>query len=212
MMITMNTPSLFALRTAVERFGAGTGRPFEGAGSFDGTDPESCRSLLNWLNSWGCRIRVPRDGEEDVFAAAMEQWWRKYRRLLPRRGSALARLTDAEIGNAGECFGALVTVQAGDPARPRTLGPTAASKALYAFRPRALMPWDDAIAKALHGARDADAYAAHQRLGRAWAADILESTGLSETRLAATLGDRGRSLAKIFDDYCYLRFTRMEQL
>ncbi len=211
-MINVETPSLMALRIAGARFGPSAGRPFEGAASFDGTDPESCRTLLNWLNSWGCRIRVPRDGEVDLFAAAMGQWWRKYRRLLPRRGSTLALLTDAEIGNAGECFGALMLVQAGDPVRPRTLGPTAASKALYAFRPRALMPWDDAIAKALHGGRDAAAYAAHQRLGRAWAADLLESTGLSEAKLAATLGAHGRSLAKIFDDYCYLRFTRMEQL
>ena len=212
MMIAVNTPGLDALRTAVERFGAASGRPFEGARAFDGADPESCRTLLNWLNSWGCRIRVPRDGEEDLFAAGMAQWWRKYRRLLPRQRSTLAGLSDAEIGNAGECFEALVMVQAGDPARPRMLGPTAASKALYALRPRALMPWDDAIAKALHGGRDAAAYAAHQRLGRAWAADILEQSGLSEARLAAALGDPGRSLAKIFDDYCYLRFTRMERL
>jgi hypothetical protein len=74
------------------------------------------------------------------------------------------------------------------------------------------MPWDDAIASKLHGARDGKAYAAHQRLGRAWAADILNSTGLSAKQLAAQLGDPERSLAKIFDDYCYLRFTRMEQL
>jgi hypothetical protein len=45
-----------------------------------------------------------------------------------------------------------------------------------------------------------------------WATDIRQSTGLSGKQLAATLGDPGRSLAKIFDDYCYLRFTRMEQL
>jgi hypothetical protein len=208
----MEAPTFAALCTAVARFGAASGRPFEGSESFDGADPESCRRLLNWLNKWGCRIRTPRDGEEDIFATGMAQWWGKYGNSLPHQDASLANLTDAEIDNAGECFGDLVAVQAGNPARPRTLGPTAASKTLYALRPRALMPWDDAIAKALHNARDARAFAAHQRLGRAWAADILHSVGLSEKQLAATLGDPERSLAKIFDDYCYLRFTRMEQL
>lgn len=213
-MISVNkaTPSMEALRTAVARFGPASGRSFEGSESFDGTDPRSCRTLLNWLNKWGCRIRTPRDGEEDVFATGMAQWWGKYGGSLPDPHTELADLTDAEIDNAGECFGDLVVVTAGNPARPRTLGPTAASKTLYAFRPRALMPWDDAIASKLHGARDAAAFAAHQRLGRVWATDIRRSTGLSGKQLAATLGDPERSLAKIFDDYCYLRFTRMEQL
>ena len=216
-MISVNTPSLeapslAALRTAVARFGAASGRPFEGAESFDGADPQHCRTLLNWLNKWGCRIRTPRDGEEDIFAIGMAQWWDKYGTELPGPHTGLAGLTDAEIDSAGECFGDLMVVAAGDPVRPRTLGSTAAAKTLYAFRPRALMPWDDAIASKLHGARDGKAYAAHQRLGRAWAADLLKNTGLSERQLAAALGDPERSLAKIFDDYCYLRFTRMEQL
>jgi hypothetical protein len=110
-MISVNTPSLGAtpslegLQIAVARFGAASGRPFDGAESFDGADPRHCRTLLNWLNKWGCRIRTPRDGEEDIFATGMAQWWGKYRTELPDPRTELAGLTDAEIDNAGECFG-----------------------------------------------------------------------------------------------------------
>jgi hypothetical protein len=99
---------------------------------------------------------------------------------------------------------------AGSAVRPRSLGSAAASKLLHALRPRALMPWDEAIADHLHGARDAAAYAAHQRVGRAWAAALLAGAGVGEETLAGLPGRPGRTLAKMLDDYCYLRFTRLE--
>lgn len=201
------TPSLEALRAAVAAFKSASA-PL----TFDSSDPDPWDALLKWLNSWNCRIRYPRDGEKDLFAIGMAQWWDKYSALLPDRESSLAHLTDAEIIGAGDCFAGLVTVAVGDPAKPRTLQSTAASKALYAFRSCAFMPWDAAIANKLHRGRDGSAYVAHQRLGRAWARDLLGSTGLSEERLAESLGTPGRPLAKILDDYCYLRFTRGETL
>lgn len=214
-------PSVAALRAAVAAFRGPAATPlvatpsgvirFNGA-LFDGAAPGHCRALLNWLNSWGCRIRYPRNGEPDLFAAGMHQWWARHGDALPPATSSLPDLTDQDIVQVGDCFAELAGIAVGDPARPRTLGATAASKVLYALRPHAFMPWDEAIARRLHGGRDAAAYAAHQRLGRAWARDLLRQTGLGEAQLAATLGAAGRPLAKILDDYCYLRFTRMEPL
>ncbi|GAB3979824.1 hypothetical protein GCM10029978_076240 [Actinoallomurus acanthiterrae] len=80
------------------------------------------------------------------------------------------------------------------------------------LRPRGLMPWDEAIAQRLYGGRGPAEFVAHQRLGRSWARELLAGTGLDETGLAAALGAPGRSLSKIFDDYCYVRFTRSEPL
>ncbi len=87
------------------------------------------------------------------------------------------------------------------------MGPTAAAKALYALRPRAVMPWDLMIAERLHGGRDAVAFTAHLRLGRDWARQLLRDTGWDEPRLAAELGQPGASLARLLDQYCYVRFT-----
>ena len=69
------------------------------------------------------------------------------------------------------------------------------------------MPWDAAIALALHRARDGDAFARHQTLGRDWASALLLETGLTASRLAAAVGRPDMSLAKLLDEYCYVRIT-----
>lgn len=169
--------------------------------------PAHRRALLVWLNAWGCRLRYPRDGEHDVFSAETAGWWARRHEHLPGRDTTLARLTDAQIDLLGECYADLSAMPATPGTRPRRLGPTAATKLLHALRPDALMPWDAAIADALHGARTAAAYRAHLRLGREWAQRLLAETGLGEEALAVELGRPGRPLAKMLDDYCYLAFT-----
>ena len=69
------------------------------------------------------------------------------------------------------------------------------------------MPWDAAIALALHGARDGDAFARHLRLGREWARALLAETGLTESNLVAAAGRPMTPLAKVLDEYCYVRIT-----
>ncbi|WP_204358313.1 hypothetical protein [Streptosporangium sp. 'caverna'] len=169
--------------------------------------PAHRRALLAWLNAWGCRIRYPRDGEHDVFCAEADAWWARWGERLPGRDAVLAGLTDTEIDLLGDCYADLSAMPAAPGARPRSLGSTAATKMLHALRPRALMPWDAAIADALHGARTADAYRAHLRLGRRWARRLLAESDLGEEALAVELGRPGRPLAKMLDDYCYLEFT-----
>lgn len=207
-------PDLERLRVAVGEFAAYTSaeRSWERLLTATGpwVDPALTahrRALLTWLNAWGCRLRYPREGEHDVFCAETGAWWERWRDRLPGRDVTLARLDDAEIDVLGECYADLASMRAAPGARPRSLGPTAATKMLHALRPRALMPWDAAIADALHGARSADAYRAHLRLGREWARRLLAEAGLGEEALAVELGRPGRPLAKMLDDYCYLVFT-----
>jgi hypothetical protein len=38
----------------------------------DLADPQHAARLRKWLNQWICRIRVPREGEHDVFADSLQ--------------------------------------------------------------------------------------------------------------------------------------------
>lgn len=208
-----HAPDLEQLRAAVARFSQlpgvdRTATPETTAPTLDLAIREHRTALLRWLNSWGCRIRYPREGETDLFDAGIRDWAARWAGAMVPAEVTLAQLTHEDIALLGEYYADLANLTVGTPVRPRSLGPTAAAKALYRLRPRTFMPWDDAIANSLHGARDAMAFMAHQRLGQRWARRLLDESGLDERALASALGSEGRSLPKLLDDYCYMRFTR----
>jgi hypothetical protein len=179
-----------------ERWAAETGP------AADLSDPAHRTALHRWLNSWGCRLRYPRPGEPDLLADGLAEWWRRHAADLPP--VSLMALTDPQIDRLAEAYAALQALPAGPT---RTLGPTAAAKALYALRPAAVMPWDAAIAARLHGGRDGAAFARHLRCGRAWARAVLAESGLTERQLPAELGRGSVPLAKVLDDYLYVTIT-----
>jgi len=164
-------------------------------------------ALLRFLNAWGCRIRLPRPGEPDLFDAGTAAWWATFTSALPQ--ATLDRLSDAAISGLVVPFDALAAVRV---APARTLGSTAAAKALYALRPRSVLPWDAAIATTLHGGRDGAAFARHLTLGRSWANGVLAELGshgrpVSAAGAPALLGRGGVSLAKILDEYAFVTIT-----
>ncbi len=164
-------------------------------------------ALLRFLNAWGCRIRLPRPGEPDLFDTGIAAWWGTFSPTLPR--PSLDRLSDAAIRRLVAPFDALAAVRV-TPAR--TLGSTATAKALYALRPRSVLPWDAAIATTLHGGRDGAAFARHLMLGRDWANALLAELGsrgrsVTAAEAPALLGRGGVSLAKILDEYTFVTIT-----
>ncbi|MFE9427156.1 MmcQ/YjbR family DNA-binding protein [Kitasatospora sp. NPDC006697] len=204
-------PDLAELREAARVFaGYGPDRGWarwaaETAPAADLADPEHRAALHRWLNAWGCRIRYPRPGEPDLLADGLAAWWSRHGAGLPDpAGDTLAGLTDRQIEALAAAYGELHALPVGPT---RTLGPTAAAKALYALRPAAVMPWDAAIAKRLHGSRDTAAFARHLRCGRAWARAVLAESGLPEAELPAALGRPGVPLAKVLDDHLYVSIT-----
>ncbi|QES58998.1 hypothetical protein DEJ51_16690 [Streptomyces venezuelae] len=157
-------------------------------------------ALHRWLNSWGCRIRYPREGEPDTFGAGLAAWGERH----TLAHTPLARLTPREISRFAAAYEELAAL----PIGRRSLGPTAAAKALYALRPDSVMPWDAAIAQRLYGVRDGAAFARHLELGRSWArAALEEGGGLGEAALCARIGRPGVSLAKILDEHLYVTIT-----
>jgi hypothetical protein len=200
-------PDTESLRAAVTAFLGPAADPLATYEPLPHDDPAV---LLKWLNSWGCRIRYPRPGEPDLFGLGLREWMSARYATLPDPQTPLSELTDEEIAPLGACYAELAAIPFGAPGRPRKLGATAASKLLHGLRPRTLVPWDEAIARRLHAARDADAYLAHQRLNRDWARKLLADSGLDEAALAAAYGCPGRSLAKMLDDYAYIKLTRLD--
>jgi hypothetical protein len=169
--------------------------------------PDHRAALLRFLNGWGCRIRLPRPGEPDLFDAGIATWWDEFASTLPR--ASLDRLSDTAIRRLVAPFDALCAIRV-TPAR--TLGSTAAAKALYALRPRSVLPWDAAIATTLHGGRDGAAIARHLALGRTWADAVLTELGspgrpVSAGAAPGLLGRGGVSLAKILDEYAFVAIT-----
>jgi hypothetical protein len=213
---TDRTIALDGVRTAVATFAASFGA--DGSDSspvlVTGDDVdlslvEHRRALHRWLNAWGCRIRYARPGEPDLFDVSVAAWWSRRRPDLAVVTDSLSELGDDEINRLGAAFEDLGSLPIARSAAGihRTMGATASAKALYALRPRAVMPWDLAIAERLHGGRDATAFVAHLTLGRDWARQLLQESGWDEARLAAELGQPGASLARLLDQYCYVRFT-----
>lgn len=163
--------------------------------------------LLRWLNSWGCRIRYPREGEPAPFDSGVAQWWDDWSPGLPK--ASLVRLEDRDLERLGDAYAALSAVEVSGGATRRTLGPTAAAKALYALRPRSVLLWDAAIAEHLYGVRDGTAFTEHQRLGRRWGRLALDEAGLGEDEdtLPVLVGRPTVSLAKLLDEYLYVTIT-----
>ncbi|MFD9516489.1 MmcQ/YjbR family DNA-binding protein [Streptomyces sp. NPDC059979] len=200
-------PALAELEASAEVFNgfAGVDRSWlalraETEGALDLSDAGHRTALHRWLNSWGCRIRYPREGEPDLFGEGLAAWWGRHR--LP--DAPLAGLTPRDIARFVRAYEELAAL----PIGRRSLGPTAASKALYALRPASVMPWDAAIADRLHGARDGAAFGRHLRIGRSWArAALAEAGGPDEAALCARLGRPGIPLSKILDEHLYVTIT-----
>ncbi|MFE9626684.1 MmcQ/YjbR family DNA-binding protein [Streptomyces sp. NPDC006527] len=170
----------------------------------DLTDPGHRAALHRWLNSWGCRLPYPREGEPYVLGDGLAAWTAAH----PLPGTHLPDLTDPEIDALAKAYDDLAHLPATSRTRPRTLGPTAAAKALYALRPHTVMPWDAAIAGELYGARDGAAFARHLRTGRAWARAVLAESGLDADALVADLGRPAVTLPKVLDEHLYVTITR----
>ncbi|MFH8976408.1 MmcQ/YjbR family DNA-binding protein [Streptomyces sp. NPDC017890] len=170
----------------------------------DLTRPAHRTALHRWLNAWGCRLPYPREGDPDLLGDGLAAWSARH----PLPGTPLHGLTDSAIDAIGAAYAELAALPVKAPPRPRTLGPTAAAKALYALRPHTVMPWDAAIATELYGARDAAAFARHLRTGRAWARAALAESGLAHDALAAELGRPAVTLPKVLDEHLYVTITR----
>jgi hypothetical protein len=167
------------------------------------------KSLLKFLNNWGCRIK---EDDFDDAAAQIADWYGIISSKLFPITTGLLALTDPELDTAEEAFKNLA-------AKPCCTGKTFASvptaKILFALRPNALIPWDNAMLK--HFRLNGSAVSYRQHL--LWVKERLKDLSGECTKRGFALADlptkieRPKStLPKLIDEYLYVTVTKKFQL
>ena len=106
--------------------------------------------LMKWLNDWGCR-HLSKD-QHKIASQSIWDWYQATCSNLFNEKKPLWQLEDQEIDTAADIYGSLKDrtgawrVHDGRKLEVH-IGATAASKILFAIRPKAMMPWDDAMRK-----------------------------------------------------------------
>ena len=119
-------------------------------GSIDLTNPAHRISLMKWLNDWGCRHLS--EDQHDVASNSILNWYQEVGASLFTNSKPLWELGDHELEVAAHAYGSLKDktgarhVRGGRKLKVH-IGATAASKILFAIRPKAMMPWDNAMRK-----------------------------------------------------------------
>lgn len=183
-------------------------------GAPDPVIPQHCDSLLRWLNQWGCRIRLPRAGEPEVFARELAAWWSARGAQLPT--APLHQLEDQQIDLLAQAYAdlaarpATTAVPVGPRGRARRVAPTAAAKLMFVLRPETVTAWDARIAQRTVGGTSAQHFAAHLRRARRWCVDVLaeaEHAGIDDD-IPMHVGRPTSTVAKLLDEWHYLTITR----
>ena len=119
-------------------------------GSVNLPNPAHRTSLLNWLNDWGCR-HLSKESHH-IASKAILDWYNQERTELFQSEKSLWELDNQELERVADAYDSLKNKTGACPTRggkklQMDIGPTAASKILFAVRPEALMPWDEAMRK-----------------------------------------------------------------
>ena len=106
--------------------------------------------LMKWLNDWGCR-HLSKD-QHKIASQSILDWYQTNCATLFSEKTPLWQLEDQEIETAANAYGSLKDRIGARRSRYGNesevhIGATAASKILFAIRPKAMMPWDEAMRK-----------------------------------------------------------------
>ena len=138
-------------------------------GSIDLTNPAHRLSLMEWLNDWGCR-HLSKD-QHHVASNSISNWYQVDGASLFTNEKPLWDLGNHELEVAAHAYGSLKDktgarrVRGGKKLEVH-IGETAASKILFAIRPKALMPWDEAMRISFECDGSPESYSSYLRIIR----------------------------------------------
>jgi len=179
----------------------------ETAPALDLTQEPHRKSLLKFLNSWGCRIE-----EASFDDAQLKEWYESVSSKLFPITTGLLSLTDSDLAMVEEAFKGLADRPA---CKRKTFAKVPTAKVLFALRPNALMPWDNSILGHFRLNGSARSYRQHLL----WAKERLQELSGECTKRGFELADlptkieRPKStLPKLIDEYLYVTVTNKFQL
>jgi hypothetical protein len=103
-------------------------------------------AILKWLNKWGCRQFA--EAHHSIAAREIGNWHQEFGARFFPVAKPIVSLSDDDFALVTRAYDNLASrtasLKGGREIRHR-VGPTGAAKILFALRPNALTPWDDAI-------------------------------------------------------------------
>ena len=175
---------------------------------------EHRNEVVRWLNHWGCR-HLPKE-QHGVASESIGKWYEAHCRGLFSEGKPLWQLEDGELDVAARAYGDLkdrpgALRDRGGAKRRVHIGPTAASKILFALRPEALMPWDHAMRSALGhdgGPLSYLQYLLDVRDLTMRIESLCQSRDLSIEDLPRVLGRPEATVLSLVNEYIWVTLTR----
>jgi hypothetical protein len=179
------------------------------------SDPSHGEAVLSWLNDWGCR----QFSVDQHFSTVkrLQKWDTEFEGYLPPRNEPLGSLNIESLGMVADAYEALrsLTASVRKDGVKMTVGPTGASKIMFALRPRQLPPWDDPVRKANGWKGDRASYFEYLCAVQTTTKRLhshLAAFGLDEKQFAALIGRPEITLSKLIDEYMWLTVTRRFKL
>ena len=175
-------------------------------------------ALLNWLNNWGCR-HLSKD-QHPVASESIFDWYRNNSATLFSNDTPLWRLEDQEIEAAANAYGSLRDKIGATHYRHGNklevhIGPTAASKVLFAIRPKALMPWDEAMRIAFKCDGNPESYFDYLMEIRnitLHIGELCRNKGFQIYDLPQRLGRENSTVLALINEYIWVTVTRKVKL
>jgi len=186
--------------------------------NIDLANAEHRRSLLRWLNDWGCR-HLARD-QHDVASKSIWDWFRANGSTLFTDKKPLWELENRELQASARAYGALKDMTGarrinGGRNLEISIGATAASKILFAIRPKALMPWDEAMRAAFKCNGSPESYTRYLKVIRKLAfhiGDLCRDKGFQIDDLPLKIGRPKSTVLALINEYIWITETRKIRL
>ena len=183
-------------------------------GAPDLGNPNHREALLKWLNKWGCRQFAVK--YHDHASREILSWHSAYASTLFPRDRKLQELSEPELTTAGAAYDSLSRRIASHRTREGrsqaiSFGPTGTSKILFAIRPHALPPWDDAIREGLGYDKSQASYVSFVRHVQSLLEELAgrcERRGFRLADLPKVLGRPHSTVAKLIDEYYWVTLTK----
>ena len=186
--------------------------------NIDLANPAHSIALLKWLNDWGCRHLA--EDQHHIASNSILDWYQVDGASLFSNEKPLWDLGDHELEVASNAYGSLKDstgawrVRGGRKLEVR-IGATAASKILFAIRPKALMPWDEAMRISFKCDGSPKSYSRYLKAIRNLTSHIgvlCRNKGFQIEDLPRELGRPDSTVLALVNEYIWVTETRKVEL